>query len=368
MKRSRPVARRYVTKPIDPIIEASVYVEQAGRNKYKIQSDQLERIGEQLRGRRFSVLHTIIMPLMVTAFTLFLTSFLQYVSWANSVSLQKATDLVDNARRAYERAADAIGKRQYATATFFPSLKDLARETKPSVEPETNARDVKNNVKNRKSAEGSPLRASAAVELEIPLYKSDLDKSQRRYASYYTQVQHWNENYDRMLYDIEYALDRPVFSQIQKEVQKTNRTKFKTIDCSNSLTEELKRLQFNSDSLKLRFAAIDQCFKNTDDALDKLIDDAKQTTKLVYDEQFSQQYKYNLKRLRMVENVFRCYMLGRINYYTDQKELSILKIPDVWESWRELSPIPVPEVQNTEKMKTRAEKHFKDISEKCDSL
>ena len=47
------------------------------------------------------------------------------------------------------------------------------------------------------------------------------------------------------------------------------------------------------------------------------------------------------------------FSLGRINYYTDQKELSILKIPDVWESWRELSPI-VPEVQNTEKMKTRA--------------
>jgi hypothetical protein len=302
------------------------------------------------------------MPLMVTAFTLFLTSFLQYVSWANSVSLQKATDLVDNARHAYERAADAIGKRQYATITFFPSLKDLAREIKPSVEPETNARNVKDNIENRKSAENSSLSASAAVELELPLFKSDLDKSQRRYASYYTQVQHWNENYDRMLYDIEYALDRPVFSQIQKEVQKTNRTKFKTIDCSNSLTEELKRLQFNSDSLKLRFAAIDH------DALGKLVDDAKQTAKLVYDEQFSQQYEHNLDRLRMVENVFRCYMLGRINYYTDQKELSILRVPDVWESWRELSPIPVPEVQKTEKMKTRAEKHFDDISGKCDSL
>jgi hypothetical protein len=367
MKRSRPVARGYVTKHNDPPIEASVYVEQAGRNKYKIQSDQLERIGKQLRGRSFFVLHSIVLPFMVTVFTLFLTSFLQYVSWANSVSLQKATDLVDNARHAYERAADAIGKRQYATVTFFPSLKDLARETKPSVEPGTNARDVKNNVKDRKSAESSPLSASAAVELEIPLYKSDLDKNQRRYASYYTQVQHWNENYDRMLYDIEYALDRPIFSQIPREVQKTNRRLFKTINCSNSLTEELKRLEFNSDSLKLRFAAIDQCFTNTDDDLDKLINDAKQTAKLVYDEQFSQQHEHKLKRLRMVENVFRCYALGRINYYTDQKELSILRIPDVWESWREL-PIPVPEVQKIGKMKTRAEKHFGDIAGICDLL
>jgi hypothetical protein len=204
------------------------------------------------------------------------------------------------------------------------------------------------------------------VALEIPLYKSDLDKSQRRYASYYTQVQHWNENYDRMLYDIEYALDRPVFSQIPKEVQKTNRTKLETIDCSKSLTEELKRLRFNSDSLKLRFAAIDQCFKNTHNALGKLVDDAKQTTKLVYDEQFSKQYDDTLDKLLSAENIFRCYALGRINYYTDQKELSILRIPDVWESWRELSPIPLPEVQKPEKMKTRAEKHFDAMPGRCD--
>jgi len=259
---------------------------------------------------------------------------------------------------------NAIGKRQYATHMFLPSLQDLAREAKPSVEAGMDARTVKDNVKNRKSAESLPLSASAAVALEIPLYKSDLDKSQRHYASYYTQAQHWDENYDRLLYDIEYALDRPVFSQIQKEVQKTNRKKFETIDCSKWLTEELKRLQFNSDSLKLRFAAIDQCFRNINDALDKLVNEAKQTTKLVYN---TEQYEDNLnvKHLIKEENTFRCYALGRINYYTNEKELSILRVPDVWKSWQ-LSPIPVPEVQKPEKMKTRAEQHFHDIAEKCD--
>ena len=40
-----------------PFREVSLYIEQEGANKFKIQSDQLEQIGAQLRGpREFSIL------------------------------------------------------------------------------------------------------------------------------------------------------------------------------------------------------------------------------------------------------------------------------------------------------------------------
>jgi hypothetical protein len=54
--------------------EASVYIQQDGK-KFKIQSDQLQQIGEQLRGRpHFSVFNSIIIPLTVTILTLLATS------------------------------------------------------------------------------------------------------------------------------------------------------------------------------------------------------------------------------------------------------------------------------------------------------
>jgi hypothetical protein len=78
--------------------EASVIIEQAGTNKYKIQSDQLEQIGTQLRGRReFSIFHSIILPLIVSVATVIFSSIFQYVSWFNQVSVKYTTDVADKA-------------------------------------------------------------------------------------------------------------------------------------------------------------------------------------------------------------------------------------------------------------------------------
>ena len=89
-----------------PFREVSLYVEQEGTNKFKIQSNQLEQIGAQLRGpREFSIFQSIILPLIVTVATLIFTSLFQYVSWYNSVNLQNATDVAANAERAYEKSA-----------------------------------------------------------------------------------------------------------------------------------------------------------------------------------------------------------------------------------------------------------------------
>ena len=106
--------------------EVSLYVEQEGTNKFKIQSGQLEQIGAQLRGRReFSIFQSIILPLIVSVATIVLSSAFQYVSWFNSVGLKDATDVADKAERTYETSAAAIGRRHYATLVFLPSLRDL---------------------------------------------------------------------------------------------------------------------------------------------------------------------------------------------------------------------------------------------------
>jgi hypothetical protein len=63
-----------------PIQDVSILVEQDGTdtNKYKIQSDKLQEIGAQLRGRReFSIFHNIILPVGATLLTLGFTSLFQ---------------------------------------------------------------------------------------------------------------------------------------------------------------------------------------------------------------------------------------------------------------------------------------------------
>jgi nitrogen fixation/metabolism regulation signal transduction histidine kinase len=111
-----------------PVHDVSVRIEQEGTNKFRIQSDQLEQIGAQLRGRReFSIFQSIILPLIVSVATIVLSSAFQYVSWFNSVGVKDATDVADKAARTYETSAAAIGTRHYAMLVFLPSLRDLVQ-------------------------------------------------------------------------------------------------------------------------------------------------------------------------------------------------------------------------------------------------
>ena len=218
------------------------YVEQDGASKFKIQSDQLEQIGAQLRGpREFSIFQSITLPIIVTLATLIFTSLFQYISWSNSVALQNAADVATNAERAYEKSAVAIGARRYAMFVYLPSLRDLVK-AKASVEANARAR-VERSVRLHdeiRNAESWPLQPStgdtkprtlaetyattsailppeATKDNETSLDKSLLELHKQRFASYYRHLKLWNENYDQLLSEIEYALDRPVFSQAERK-------------------------------------------------------------------------------------------------------------------------------------------------------
>ena len=372
-----------------PVHDVAVRIEQEGTNKFRIQSDQLEQIGAQLRGRReFSIFQSIILPLIVSVATIVLSSAFQYVSWFNSVGVKDATDVADKAARTYETSAAAIGTRHYATVVFLPSLKHLvqakadaelsARARAASLDARAQAivapsaggqgkrtkdKDLAGALANAKrSPEADRMLLSAVTQSaedkkdnEISLHKSALDTKQKRFASYYEQLKLWNENYDHLLSEIEYALDRPVFGQADKKNEdfRIYRAKIKKIDCLNySFSEELEKQQLNAHGLKLRFAVIHNCFMIINNALNMQMNEAISKTLPSFDEPTESQIADKLNALLAMANEFRCYAHQRIDYYNAQKERAIFSATYVWR-WL------------NDGTKTAALKHFDDTASKC---
>jgi hypothetical protein len=372
-----------------PVHDVSVRIEQEGTNKFRIQSDQLEQIGAQLRGRReFSIFQSIILPLIVSVATIVLSSAFQYVSWFNSVGLKDATDVADKAARTYETSAAAIGTRHYAMLVFLPSLRDLV-QAKAEFEQSARARaDLLNARAQATAVPGAMAQGKGARILsahrpmqsevltpdrallsavtqnaedkkdnEILLHKSALDIKQKRFATYYEQLKLWNENYDHLLSEIEYALDRPVFGQADKKNEdfRISRAKIGQMDCLNyAFSQELEKLYPHAHSLKLRFAAIHNCFMNINHALDEQLTAGMSNPLPTLDKPTEAQIKRQLDALLAMSNEFRCYAHQRIDYYNAQKELAIFSATYVW---RWLS----------DGTKTAALKHFDDTASKCNS-
>jgi len=372
-----------------PVRDVSVRIEQEGANKFTIQSDQLEQIGAQLRGRReFSIFQSIILPLIVSVATIVLSSAFQYVSWFNSVGVKDATDVADKAARTYETSAAAIGTRHYATVVFLPSLKHLvqakadaelsARARAASLDaraqaiaaPSTSDKRTKDkdlagalaNAKRSPEADRVLLSAVTAgaedkKDNDISLHKSALDTKQKRFASYYEQLKLWNENYDHLLSEIEYALDRPVFGQADRKNEdfRIYRAKIRQIDCLNySFSEELEKLHLNAHSLKLRFAVIHNCFMIINNALNKQMNEAISKTLPSFDEPTESQIADKLNALLAMSNEFRCYAHQRIDYYNAQKERAIFSATYVWRWLNDATT-------------TAALKHFHDTASKCNA-
>jgi hypothetical protein len=374
-----------------PVRDVSVRIEQEGANKFTIQSDQLEQIGAQLRGRReFSIFQSIILPLIVSVATIVLSSAFQYVSWFNSVGVKDATDVADKAARTYETSAAAIGTRHYATVVFLPSLKHLV-QAKADAELSARARaasldaraqaiaapgaggqgkrtkdnDLAGALANAKrSPEADRVLLSAVTagaedkkDNDISLHKSALDTKQKRFASYYEQLKLWNENYDHLLSEIEYALDRPVFGQADRKNEdfRIYRAKIRQIDCLNySFSEELEKLHLNAHSLKLRFAVIHNCFMIINNALNKQMNEAISKTLPSFDEPTESQIADKLNALLAMSNEFRCYAHQRIDYYNAQKERAIFSATYVWRWLNDATT-------------TAALKHFDDTAGKCNA-
>jgi len=384
-----------------PFHEVSVYIEQDGTSKYRIQSDKLQEIGTQLRGRReFSIFHSIVLPLFVSVATIVFSSVFQYISWSNSVGVKYATDVAEKAERTYENSAAAIGTRHYAMLVFLPSLRDLihakaniaalramaqsnevndrnplraqanAQRRNPNAERSLAVAMARRNGAKRRgvvqaradATKRTPdiehplirVMAHTSGDDEISLHKSVLDINQKRFASYYEQLKLWNENYDHQLSDIEYALDRPVFGQIDKNNSdfRIYRSKIAQIDCLNSLTEELQKQNLNPHSLKVRFAVIHNCFMVINNALGKQLNEAISNPVPALDKDTEATINEKLVGLLAMASEFRCYAHQRIDYYNRQKELAIFS-PTYVRRWL------------TDATNAEALKHFEDAASRC---
>jgi len=182
--------------------DIAILVEKQDMDKYRLRADsaQLERIGVLLRGKtRFSILNYIIIPLVVSLGTIMFTGAFQYISWLNTVRVQKATDRATKAVVLYQKVAGAIAARYYGTLLFTPAAQGLA------------------NGKNPDSSELSKLA---------------VDTDRQRVASYYDTLRIWNEQYDLIITELDYIFDKSSFGQVT-HTYSNNSVRANTVDSVN---------------------------------------------------------------------------------------------------------------------------------------
>jgi hypothetical protein len=281
-----------------PIPPVSVLIEKADEKRYTIRTSDLGYIASQLRGQRpFSVFNSIILPILVVVGTTLVTtavgSLFQYVSWRNSIKVQEASDRANSANMAYGKASIAIGKRYYSTFLYLAAVRDLA---------------------NLKSANNH-------------LYQFNLDLNRRRFDAFYQQLRDWNETYDQILTEIDFSMDRPV--QIAEHVRNA---KLATIDCGQTLIEQIQLHGMNATSSKIQFAAINHCFFVSTSEFSAQKDEAVKDPTFIVDEQIKTKVNEALYAVNAMANEFRCHALLRIQYFNQLKEEAIFKPIDLFKN------------------------------------
>lgn len=321
-----------------------------GAERFAIRSSQLEQIGHKLRG--FSVFNSIILPLIISAATVFFTGLFQYISWANSVRLQEATDVATRAKKSSEEANAAIGRRYYATYTFMAALRQLHKQK---------ARGPALSGAERSETTGGPGIPDVPKPVAEPAQSDALDRlendlHEQRFQSYYEQLKQWNETIDQLLTEVDYTLDVPVFMHAHGAPQGTHEGvsayyyKMKEIDCSASLTDELTKLRLNPNSLKLRLVGINYCFIHLNNKLrahKHLLPSSIRWT-----DEYQRRLEGELVNIRTMANELRCYALQRVDYYNNLKEQSIISPYTVWKK-----------LVHAEKRS--ALKHFEETTRRC---
>jgi hypothetical protein len=316
------------TSPFD----VHLLIEREGE-KFKIQSNKLQEIGQQLRGKsRFSVFNSIILPLMVTLATTLLTSFLQYVSWWNAVSVKAATEVAENATKAYVSAADAAARRIQVTDAFIPVIIKLAQP--PQFEPQMRRTDGR-------ASPGTTLQTAILEQSPSALHDLEHELSKTRFKAYHEQLRSWDDNYEKLLADIGRHLDQPIFDHASRKPVRVRRhvESIKNVVCTRTLTEAINQLpefgEQRADSLRLQFAVLRQCFGR----LQARIEDHKkasiQERRVAFDQKTVEQIDRELEQLQEWNNQFSCYARSRIRYYESKKITAIVNPMSFISHWLE---------------------------------
>jgi len=278
-----------------PPSEPRVYVqfEREKGDQYSILSRDLETIGAQLRGKsRFSIFNSIILPVLVTLVTLASTSLFQFISWQNSILLQGVTGEATAASKTYDKAASEIEKRYYATYLFQVAVKSIA---------------------NRKTA-------------DTQLSQYDVALQKRRFDEFYKQLASWNQNYNQLLNDISYDIDRPIFKYRWTETAyQVKREIMNKIRCDiHSLPDEIETNSLDRLVLTYHFAVINKCFAMALSHFSEMKDEVLSNKDRIISSEEFEKADNELDGVRSMLNEFRCYALTRIHFLTARKDRTIV--------------------------------------------
>jgi hypothetical protein len=248
----------------------------------------------------------------------------QYVSWWNAERLQAAADIAAKAAGVYKETANAIGRRYYASAVVVDAVQDL-------VGRQGDAKDA---------------------------LSSSLDRlSRSRFDSYYAMLTSWNENYVRLLTDIDYKLDRPIFSEarVAENVNPISWQQTQSVDCSRALIEQVEKIGFHSHNLKAQFAVIAGCYAKINSEYGSIKQKALAGDSAAFALETLSAFNKKLDDASSMSNVFACYAGSRIEFYNDEKEYAILSPKKVYER-----------VFSTRS--ARANQQFSDAAKKCGAI
>jgi hypothetical protein len=278
--------------------DVAIVVKAESGEEFKITSPaaQLEQIGELLRGKRKAWgIRTLVISISASTATLVLSGAIaagfQYVSWANSVILSNATDRVAKAHDTFNEAMTTIGARWMATRDFVPTLQEL--------------------VNNQSTADSN-------------LAKLSFDLERTRMADYYDKLKQWNVGYNGLLAKIEYDLDRQIYRATQTNAGDPVSNKRTTqVDCSKTITEEMRKVGYEQHSLKAQFAIIHYCFGLISATIDSLRNKALSDKSVKIDDTASAALDDSLGHVNTTANIFQCYAKQRQEFYIDQIAASI---------------------------------------------
>src|ERR1700736_995584 len=301
----------------------TVVVEREGDSKFEIKTTDLERVSSQLRKQR----HFSLFSLCITIATVIVTSLVgqvaQYISWHNTATMDRASDLITRADAAYQRAAEIVTKRHYATQTYLDAMNGLA--------------GLQN------------------VEGHLQDFKLELSKT--RFKNFYEGLKLWNESYDRLIGEIDFSLDRPVGIRL---IAHRSDISGKLHCDAYSMLDEMDRLKLNRDSLKTQLFIINFCFDESVSSLVKATDAAVNDKAMVTAVSTREATQTGNDSVLSFYNEFRCYALSRIQLFKDYRVGAIFA--PFWEVW------PTLIYNQRDGLPAEASRHFAEGKRFCSSV
>jgi hypothetical protein len=283
--------------------EIALYVDIEHDKKFRIAgtSHELEQIGDLLRGKqKFSVVNSLVIPALASIITTLVILTFQYVSWLNSVRIQNARNTAVNAEAVYKDVVQKLGQRGYESQFVALFMRELTY--------------------------GGNWQENGLI---ASIYTFD----ELRVASYYKAIADWNYGYDRMITDIAYKIDRPIFEEAQAEKDITkpiSDTQLGKVDCTQSLPEQVTKIGYDHRSLKAQFSVIAFCYRAINSKISDLRDKSLADKDFKIDDQSVKEIEKRLSDESTMANVFRCEAQHRLDFYNREVEFAILSPATVY--------------------------------------